>query len=94
MTAIEILEATKQRLVDKGWGKTNERCLYVTIDRVVTDPDVWNIIAPTALRAIRTVIGCESIVAWNDRQESVLPVFTAIDAAINLLRKEADATHG
>jgi len=88
MSPIEILQAAKQCLVDKGWGKTSDRCLYVTIDRVVTDPDVWNIIAPTALRAIRTVIGCESIVAWNDRQESALPVFAAIDAAIELLKQE------
>ena len=88
MSPIDVLGATKQRLLEKGWTTGIGRCLYSTIEAVVVDDVLWYGAArpqATAMEALRLVVGDRSLVAWNVRQTSVAPVIAAIDEAIRQL---------
>ena len=82
MTVVEVLRATRERLVQKGWSSGIGRCLYMTVEAVApSDGLLLSEDARAALAVLREVIG-EEITSWNARQTSIDPVLAAVDAAI------------
>lgn len=83
MTPVEILVATKERLLMHGWTSGAGRCIIMTVERAADTADLRHSPAEQgALQSLRDVTGVASLVVWNDRQSSVESVITAVDAAI------------
>jgi len=88
--AVDVLVATRVRLIAKGWTPGIGRCLYMTMEAVVPDEE-WYGPAPQAgaLAALRRVTDSDSIAEWNSQQESVDRVLYMIDHAIAMLTVES-----
>ena len=90
MRPVDVLAATRDRLIAKGWTPGIGRCLYMTMGAVVSDEE-WYGPAPQvgALAALRRVTDSDEITTWNSQQESVDRVLYMIDHAIAMLTVEA-----
>jgi hypothetical protein len=94
---VEWLQATRERLVTKGWTRglgpgDGSRCLFMSLEDTCRDDRTWNTLIGKALIELKSTIGLDdkaAIVDWNDAQPSVEPVLDVLDKTIARLTQSS-----